>query len=1194
MSLSQMTLDRFRFHKKGKPGQDEGEGSDKRPCTPENTIDMDCIPETPQSQQPSPASPVVIAAKKKKKHGHALQYSDSDGEGSPKPVKNGNILKGRKINKKRNNAAVVISDESSDDDDEEDEDEEDGTSQPVAGRPSSSTSGYCSNGEGRAVARDTEDKVAHLQEIFPEQSREELLEVILDTSCLESAVAAAFKLFSNDDETTHAPTRRKRQRVESQESNDSVESDRPSKKQCTPFKKTEGNAEGSGCGKKTSVSAKLRKFRFDVPVDLTEESTSSSSQEPPDLLPMKEEKAESPGTPIVKHRSKLRKLRVAVFDESDEEEDQKTGENSKPTNDKLTTLSRPSSPNSVLRCIRVDNGPTPGVSTASVSPRKQTARKSTNSRSEESPRGTSNRTASLLGLNEDVVQNGETQDSDVTVINSQGREMLVEQLQEFFPDMPREDIVAALEAENWDQEAAASSLSIRMEKDQEEPGERSSRRKQKLNPRKEPPAETVAGTSKQKKKPKPSKKKPKYADSDDDDDGGDAYGSDDDLDDSYGEDEEDEDDMPSEKQVALLSLFSDATLEELMTVPGCSKKKAEVIMAARPFKGWKDIVEKFSTTTGLSCTILWSGQVLLKERQVIKRLMDQCHKISKAHQKIVTSQMGRSLEHEDDEGDMQLTEQPGNMSQSLQLKPYQLVGLNWLALLHSQGINGILADEMGLGKTAQAISFLAYLLEQGDDGPHVIIVPSSTIDNWVRELAVWCPDLKVLIYYGNQMDRQAMRDDILEGVEEFHVLITTYQCCVGTATDRTLFRKVGFNYAILDEGHMLKNMQTQRYQQLLRIRSERRLLLTGTPIQNNLLELMSLLNFIMPDMFSARTTELRRMFAAAPKGKSESKFQRERIRHAKRIMQPFVLRRLKRDVLTQLPKKHEQVERCPMTDKQVELYSDLKARLSRSLKTEDGSSTLSGAMMQLRKMANHPLLHRTYYTLDMLRDMSKLMLKEPTHHDASADLIFEDMEVMSDFELNNLCKMYASLNEYTLSPDLLLDSGKFRLLDRLLPEMAERGDRVLLFSQLTMMLDIVEPYLKRRKYKYVRLDGQTPVPERLQLIDKYNNNPDIFIFLLSTRAGGLGINLTSANTVILHDIDFNPYNDKQAEDRCHRVGQTKDVQVMRLVSAGTVEEAILQCAEHKLQLEQDMTSTEDENAEIPSDMAKLLRQCLDL
>ncbi|XP_035685571.1 SWI/SNF-related matrix-associated actin-dependent regulator of chromatin subfamily A containing DEAD/H box 1-like [Branchiostoma floridae] len=972
MSL-QMTLDRFRFHKKGKPGQDQGEGSDSRPCTPENLIDVDCIPETPQSQQPSPASPVFIAAKKKP----------------------------------RNHAAVVVSDdESSDNDAADEDDEEDKTTLPVAGRPSSSTSGYCSNGEGGAVARETEDKVSHLQEIFPEQSREELLEVILDTSCLESAVAAAFKLSYKKEKTT--------------------------KKQCTPLKKTEGNTEGSR--KKASVSAKLRKFRFDVPVDLTEEGASSSSQGLSDSTPMKEEKCDSPGTPI-KHGSKLRKLRVAVFDESDEEGDKKTDGDSEPSNHKLksSTLTRPSSPNSVLRCIRIEDR-----------------------NEKDSPR--------------------ETQDSDVTEIDSQAREMLVGELQEFFPDMPKEDIVAALEAENWDQEAAASSLSYRMEKDQEV-NERPSRRKQKLNPRKEPPAETVAGTSKQKKKPKPSTKKPKYADSDDDDDG-DAYGSDDDLDDSFGEDDEDAEDMPSEKQVALLSLFSESTLEELMTVPGCSKKKAEVIMAARPFKNWKNIVDKFSTTAGLSLTILWSGQVLLKERQVIKRLMDQCHKISKAHQRIVTSQMGRSLEHEDDEGDIQLTEQPGNVNQSMQLKPYQLVGLNWLALLHSQGTNGILADEMGLGKTAQAISFLAYLLEQGDDGPHLIIVPSSTLDNWVRELAQWCPDLKVLIYYGSQMDRQAMRDDILEGVEDFHVLVTTYQCCVGSATDRTLFnKKVAFHYAILDEGHMLKNMQTQRYQQLLRIRSERRLLLTGTPIQNNLLELMSLLNFIMPDMFSARTTELRRMFASVSKGKSESKFQRERIEHAKRIMQPFVLRRLKRDVLTQLPKKHEQVEHCPMTDKQVELYADLKAKLSRSLKTEDGSSTFSGAMMQLRKMANHPLLHRTYYTLDTLRDMSKLMLKEPTHHDANADLIFEDMEVMSDFELNNLCKMYASLNEYTLPPDLLLDSGKFRLLDRLLPEMAERGDRVLLFSQLTMMLDIVEPYLKRRKYKYVRLDGQTPVTE---------------------------------------------------------------------------------------------------------------------
>ncbi|XP_053277044.1 SWI/SNF-related matrix-associated actin-dependent regulator of chromatin subfamily A containing DEAD/H box 1B-like [Pleuronectes platessa] len=179
-------------------------------------------------------------------------------------------------------------------------------------------------------------------------------------------------------------------------------------------------------------------------------------------------------------------------------------------------------------------------------------------------------------------------------------------------------------------------------------------------------------------------------------------------------------------------------------------------------------------------------------------------------------------------------------------------------------------------------------------------------------------------------------------------------------------------------------------------------------------------------------------------------------------------------------------------------------------------------------MANHPLLHRQYYTTEKLKAMSKLMLKEPTHFDADAALIQEDME----------------------------------------------GDRVVLFSQFTMMLDIVEVMLKHHKHRYIRLDGSTPIADRIVLIDEFNTDPEIFIFLLSTRAGGLGINLTSANVVILHDIDCNPYNDKQADDRCHRVGQTRIVKVIRLISKGSIEDCILQLGQRKLKLEQDMTAAD--------------------
>ncbi|XP_070567797.1 SWI/SNF-related matrix-associated actin-dependent regulator of chromatin subfamily A containing DEAD/H box 1-like [Ptychodera flava] len=662
-----------------------------------------------------------------------------------------------------------------------------------------------------------------------------------------------------------------------------------------------------------------------------------------------------------------------------------------------------------------------------------------------------------------------------------------------------------------------------------------------------------------------------------------------DSDDSY------EESMSNDCQHMILSFFNDATVEELQTIPGCSKMKAVRIQGGRPFHSWKNLCDKFESIKGVNIDMIWDSKTVLEEREVLKRLMNKCSKISGELQKIVSRTLEAGNSDADTEG--QLVEQPQLLNSSFTLKPYQMIGLNWLVLLHRREVNGILADEMGLGKTIQAIAFLAHLMEMGDEGPYLIVVPSSTMDNWIRELNNWCPALEVLQYFGSQEDRRMLRAGISIGKLKFNVMVTTYNMCISTSDDRSLFKKLNFHYLILDEAHMLKNMNSQRYKSLLKIRAERRLLLTGTPLQNNLLELMSLLCFVMPNMFivGGSTDHLKRMFASkiGTSESDQSNFIRDRIAHAKQIMQPFVLRRIKTDVLKQLPKKCDRTEKCPLSASQQKQYCNLIITLSTSLKGSRDSGQLAGAMMQLRKMANHGLLHRHHYDDGKLRKMSKLMLKEPTHHDADPNLIFEDMGVMSDFELHQLCNNYSRLRSYSLSNDIILNSGKFQMLDKLLPTMKEKGDRVLLFSQFTMMLDIIEVYMKLSKHKYQRLDGRTPVQERLELIDRYNNDDDIFVFLLSTKAGGLGINLTAANVVILHDIDFNPYNDKQAEDRCHRVGQTRDVTVIRLISENTIEEAILQCANGKLKLEKDMTTnnSDDDNT---ADMASLLREALDL
>ncbi|KAF6729732.1 SWI/SNF-related matrix-associated actin-dependent regulator of chromatin subfamily A containing DEAD/H box 1 [Oryzias melastigma] len=555
-----------------------------------------------------------------------------------------------------------------------------------------------------------------------------------------------------------------------------------------------------------------------------------------------------------------------------------------------------------------------------------------------------------------------------------------------------------------------------------------------------------------------------------------------------------EDELDDEDDVAS-SEFGDSD-EDLDASEGLTETKKEILPC-----------DVFNKENGLSEALLLGCKVVLKERKVVLGLMSKS-----------------------------------------KLKPYQLIGLKWLLLLHEHELSAILADEMGLGKTIQAIAFLAKLFENGIEGPHLIVVPSSTLDNWVRELKLWCPSLEVLIYYGSVDERRYLKHEILNNYVQFNVIVTTYNLAIGNDSDRGLFRKLPLVYAVFDEGHMLKNMNSLRYRHLMSINKSH---------------------------------------------EDQSRFERDRISQAKRIMKPFILRRVKSEVLQQLPSKEEKVEFCPMSEKQIPLYQNLFKKLKTAAVGE--KRELCNVMMQLRKMANHPLLHRQYYTKEKLQAMSKLMLKEPTHFDADPALIQEDMEVMSDFELHRLCQQFSSISSYQLDIDLVLDSGKFHHLTKLLATLKSKGDKVVLFSQFTMMLDIVEVLLKNLKHRYVRLDGSTPMADRIVLIDEYNTDPDIFVFLLSTRAGGLGINLTSANVVILHDIDCNPYNDKQAEDRCHRVGQTRTVQVIKLISKDTIEDCILQLGQKKLKLEQDMTAAEEgSEGTIPEDMASLLKASLGL
>ncbi|XP_059083286.1 SWI/SNF-related matrix-associated actin-dependent regulator of chromatin subfamily A containing DEAD/H box 1 homolog [Tigriopus californicus] len=664
----------------------------------------------------------------------------------------------------------------------------------------------------------------------------------------------------------------------------------------------------------------------------------------------------------------------------------------------------------------------------------------------------------------------------------------------------------------------------------------------------------------------------------------------------------DDEDISEEKR-RVLDFFGSANEQELACLQGCSKKKVLCIIKMRPIEGWTDLVRKIQASKQLNTELLNNASLLIKMRDAVARLMEKCEKITEKMENIVQDLTNGTSAR------MELHEQPKIISPNFTMTGYQMIGLNWLALMHKQALNGILADEMGLGKTIQAIGFLAHLKETGDKGPHLIIVPSSTMENWQKEMETWCPSLKVLNYYGSQDERRHMRLQIVNEETEFDVILTTYNMVISSPDDRVLFRKLEFHYVIFDEAHMLKNMATSRYENLMRVQASRKLLLTGTPLQNNLVELMSLLVFVMPEMFANKKEQLKKMFSIFPRNQEDngrSKYEKDRIAHAKRIMKPFFLRRLKSEVLTELPKKTEEVIRVPMLPRQQEIYfnlvSDYKERAKavaegRAVAGSENSGV--GLLMNLRKAANHPLLIRSHYDDTQVKLLAKILKKQDSgHKEAVEAFIREDLSVLTDFLIHKTCLEFRSIENHSLGNHFICESGKFSMLDKLLPDMKERDDRVLIFTQFTMVLDIMEQYLRIRGHKYLRLDGSTPVQERQVMIDKYNQDDSIFIFILSTKAGGLGINLTSANTVILHDLDFNPYNDKQAEDRCHRVGQTRPVRVIRFLSVDTIEEGIHSIAQEKLRLEQDLTNSGSEDATtkktVKKDLSRLLKIALDV
>ncbi|KAF2707806.1 hypothetical protein K504DRAFT_383409 [Pleomassaria siparia CBS 279.74] len=528
-----------------------------------------------------------------------------------------------------------------------------------------------------------------------------------------------------------------------------------------------------------------------------------------------------------------------------------------------------------------------------------------------------------------------------------------------------------------------------------------------------------------------------------------------------------------------------------------------------------------------------------------------------------------------------LLKKPANMSEDLVLKDYQIVGLNWLNLLWTNGISGILADDMGLGKTCQVISLLSHLKEQKVPGPHLIVVPGSTLENWLREFKRFSPTIVVEPYYGSQPVREEHQYTILAGIEDIDVIVTTYDLAFKDK-DNKFLRKCKPQSCIYDEGHMLRNSNTARYKQLVRIPARCRLLLTGTPLQNSLQELASILAFLMPDIFDEMREDLQVVFKHKAKvNESDSHgalLSTQRIQRARSMMTPFVLRRKKVQVLKHLPTKTSRVEYCELTESQSRLYNAQLERQKQVLIDRAAGITSNehtNVMMKLRQAAIHPLLFRDRYDENTIRKMSRACLKEPTFYESNPNIIYEELELYQDYQCHHLALKYPeALHKFQLKNDEWMDSGKVKKLIELLKKFIANGDRTLVFSQFTSVMDILQWVLDSHDMSYFRLDGSTPIAERQDMLDQFYEDESIPVFMLSTKSGGAGINLACANKVIIFDSSFNPQDDVQAENRAHRVGQTREVEVIRLVTKGTVEEQIHALGISKLELDK-MVSGEE-------------------
>ncbi|EPX74321.1 SHREC complex subunit Mit1 [Schizosaccharomyces octosporus yFS286] len=507
-----------------------------------------------------------------------------------------------------------------------------------------------------------------------------------------------------------------------------------------------------------------------------------------------------------------------------------------------------------------------------------------------------------------------------------------------------------------------------------------------------------------------------------------------------------------------------------------------------------------------------------------------------------------SLIENTDFNQLELIEQPSYISGG-KLMPYQIQGVNWLYFQWIQRQHCILADEMGLGKTVQVISFISVLYHRHHCFPFLIVVPHATVANWEREFHKWDPSLLVATLVGSERNREVVREHRIYQNGNFDS-IRTHVLIISTSSvdsEISLLKKFRWQCMIIDEGQRLKSDQSSLFNDLISIEATFKALLTGTPLQNNIRELFNLLQFLTPDKIDA--SELEREY---------EHIDEEKVIELHQMLKPFFLRRVKEEVLERLPPKVEVIVPLTMTPLQKKLYKLIVSKnvdliqsiVSKSRAKSNSNSSrasLSNILMQLRKTLAHPYLY-------------------------SPDV--EEKDVSEELSIRSLEEA----------------SAKMLLLRLLIPKLIMRGHRILLFSQFVQQLDILEDWMDHKDISYSRFDGTTTEHDRQKEIDSFNSpNSKKSCFLLTTRAGGVGINLASADTVIILDPDFNPHQDMQAIARAHRYGQDKKVLVFSLIIRNSAEEKILQAAQKKMLLDQIVVQSMGENNDNVMDLHDVLQ-----